>query len=367
MKKTSKRVVLLTTMLLASCMLLTVLCLPIEAGAMGLVDSRLQLLEENVFMVIGLHQGYYTLGYDGKVRAHNVSEDYHTAQMQREIQSWEGIWGFRCVAGYAAGYDRDGAVHAVGFSDKVMRKIRKWKSVDQAAIINGMYGPTLYALDQEKHKVYSVNVEGESDPNVKKLVNPISLVGVTCDEGGYLFGFGKGAGVYWAGPDPYGWTYNPKGIKNFATSGWLHAALSNDGTVTCAGTDRDIVQSEVSRWRNVKKVLPGDSMLVALNEAGYVHFAGIDEYNSLKKVLSTWNNMDGLFMSDLANAIVGKDDTGWLSVVHWNHNYGPNLSVFENRIYFPYEIFTVAGTDLYTHPKLLLLDRENRLYSFSLN
>lgn len=274
-----------------------------EKGSSGRADSlRYECIVPTV-------NGFIAVKSDGTVHTSGLEEEYSEAVLM-EVDSWKDIVDIKRSYNGIMGLKSNGTVVFAG-DDERSKAVAEWKNVKA---IDMSYG-CLYGLKSDG-TVLSLNYEIEPNKKVSGWKNIKQIKATRCDAGEGFLALTKDGQILSAhegGEFTLEWSGKNSDVVAIESSGWLHVGLKSDGTVICAGIDKNVVAEEVDDWRNVKQLCPGDTRLLALTESGEVLAAG---YIDGLDPIYGWENVKRLYCSEYNAFVAGVWNDGTIECLY---------------------------------------------------
>lgn len=223
-----------------------------------------------------------------------------------EIERWTDIVDIKARWTGAIGLKSDGTVVAVGSKNNNNQfNVESWRDIVQIEATS----EHSFGLKRDGTVVESGDYAWTIMSYPSEWRNIVSLTTATLGNVQYLFGLTKDGRVF----RPYQgiiWNREPQDVISIASSGWVHLALKDDGTVFFAGEDAEYYGDELKQWTDVVSIHPGDMFAAGLKSDGTVVTADADDWHS---TLSIWKDVEILYVSQ-SNIVIGvcKDRSVWV-------------------------------------------------------
>ena len=222
-----------------------------------------------------------------------------------EIERWTDIVDIKATWTGAIGLKADGTVVAVGSNNNNQFNVASWRDIVQIEATS----KHSFGLKRDGTVVESGDYAWTIMSYPSEWRNIASLTTATLGNVQYLFGLTKDGRVF----RPYQgiiWNREPQDVISIASSGWVHLALKDDGTVFFAGEDAEYYGDELRQWTDVVSIHPGDMFAAGLKSDGTVVTADANDWHS---TLSIWKDVEILYVSQ-SNIVIGvcKDRSVWV-------------------------------------------------------
>lgn len=256
---------------------------------------------------------------DGTIAAKLYSNPYTDSQLDY-VKSWKNVVQIAVRDEMIAALHEDGTVSAVNlYEDEFypdLSAAAKWKNIRS---LIGFDGYHLFALGRDG-KLYITGPEkynGTENYNFSKWKDLKKIVAGVCGKSEYLLGLKADGTVIDVSDsarqqsmDPLPWTGRAENIVDIASNGWIDAALRADGTVIIKGADRKQYEKEVSRWKNIVRILADENFgLLGVMSDGTVVSTATGDYAEI----NSWKNVREIYSSP-GGMVVGLCDDGKLEI-----------------------------------------------------
>ena len=258
--------------------------------------------------------GYAALRSDGTIDTYNLDEEFGP-DIVKQIEAWENIVDIECTQYNVFALKKDGTVVST-HADMGSDLWADWKNiVDIETAPHQTVGlrkdGTVMLL--EEHYTHEYGSRPDSWENV------VSLSTSGCSNGDYVFALHKDGSMscsyepYPTGPYETMFTSGKK-VSSIASSGWLHLAVAEDGTVSGGGEDYvEEIYNDVKEWTNIDRAFPGTYFALGLKKDGTVVSASINQPNP---VISEWENVTQLYVSNYTNYVIAILDNNTVCVAN---------------------------------------------------
>lgn len=262
--------------------------------------------------VIPTAKGFIAIKPDGSTYTSCLEEEYNESVLL-ELDSWTNLVDIKCSYLGILGLKANGTVLYTG-SEAKSKAVEKWENI-VAIDIGYEY---IYGLKSDG-TVLSLDYEEKPVEKISNWKNIKQIKAARCDAGESFLALTEDGKILDSSEGEFVLTWSGENcdVVSLESSGWLHVGLKSDGTVICAGIDKEVVEDEIAGWRNITQLCPGDCSLFALTNSGEVLVAGaandIDE-------LHNWSDIRKLYVSEDNSIIAGIDKKGFVSVLYRNDN-----------------------------------------------
>lgn len=233
--------------------------------------------------IVALETGYdFVAGLrsDGTVLVEQTKGKDRYSEL--DVSSWRDIRKIDAAGCCLLGLKGDGTVVATGESSPALDEVSAWKNVTDISTS----GSHTVGVTKDGRLLYAgcSNSPGELE-TYAAWRDVDSALAVVCSSGFHTFGFRKDGTLINDG----------RIYKGFSSSGWLSAAIREDGSLYFWGEDAPTLQEELLLWTDLKQVCTGDVLAVGLRNDGRVLTAA--RHYELRET-ETWTDVDKLFLLD---------------------------------------------------------------------
>lgn len=230
------------------------------------------------------------------------------------VRGWTDISSISASSDHVVGVKSDGTVLAIGDNWSGQCDVGTWRNITAVSTC----GSGTLGLRSDGTVVFTGELPWQDDADVQKNIstwkNVKKIQAVACGEGRYIFGVTEDGRVYGGSPCD-SW----ESIADLHSSGWLTLGLKKNGTVVPAGTDYNVVYSDVSTWTDVARVYAGDTKALAVRKDGTVLFSDGAIPEEYRRELAEWRDIKALYNVD--DAIIGLKKDGSVVIVSTPRKY----------------------------------------------
>ncbi|MBQ3757351.1 MAG: hypothetical protein II873_09575 [Oscillospiraceae bacterium] len=246
---------------------------------------------------------------DGTVVA-ELSEDYYYPE-KVDVSSWKNIKKISGGGSILIGLKNNGTVVWTGedLGEQSHDAVTAWKNIVDLSST----GVHTIGVRKDGRVEYTGDVFFDGD-YLSSLRGVKTVQAVVCSAGTMTLAFAKDGTLINDG----------RSYQAVASSGWLTTGIREDGSVYFWGIDAQTLQPEMTLWRDIKQVCPGDTGAVGLKKDGSLVFTST-ALSRCREAL-TWKNIDRLIWGEcligirkdgtvIATGFRESDFRGWTDIV----------------------------------------------------